>query len=104
MAECEIKEENLEFTGVDENDAMAELYTNYMAKHLKDVPENGDVFMGNGFWKWFRFDRAGVTDMSKNKLVRGISNILYESIGKTGKNWVRSRTCLLYTSPSPRDS
>tara|TARA_S200000501_G_C20846934_1_gene753995 strand:- start:135 stop:2618 length:2484 start_codon:yes stop_codon:yes gene_type:complete len=92
MAECEIKEDNLEFTGVDENDAMAELYTNYMAKHLKDVPENGDVFMGNGFWKWFRFDRAGVTDMSKNKLVRGISNILYESIGKTGKNWVRSRT------------
>jgi|DEB0MinimDraft_6_1074348.scaffolds.fasta_scaffold02087_2 hypothetical protein len=92
MAECKIKEENLEYTGKDENDAMAELYTNYMAKQLKDVAENGDVFMGNGFWKWFRFDRAGVTDMSKNKLVRGISNILYESIGKTGKNWVRSRT------------
>ena len=31
-------------------------------------------------------------NLSKNKLVRGISNILYESIGKTGKNWVRSRT------------
>jgi len=92
MAECKIKEENLEYTGKDENDAMAELYTNYMAKQLKDVAENGDVFMGNGFWKWFRFDRAGVTDMSKNKLVKGISNILYESIGKTGKNWVRSRT------------
>ena len=92
MAECKIKEENLEYTGKDENDAMAELYTNYMAKQLKDVAENGDVFMGNGFWKWFRFDRAGVTDMSKNKLVRGISNILYESIGKTGKNWVRSKT------------
>lgn len=92
MAECKIKEENLEYTGKDENDAMAELYTNYMARQLKDVAENGDVFMGNGFWKWFRFDRAGVTDMSKNKLVRGISNILYESIGKTGKNWVRSRT------------
>jgi len=92
MAECKIKEENLEYTGTDENDAMAELYQNYMARQLKDVAENGDVFMGSGFWKWFRFDRAGVTDMSKNKLVRGISNILYESIGKTGKNWVRSRT------------
>ena len=92
MAECKIKEENLEYTGKDENDAMAELYTNYMARQLKDVAENGDVFMGSGFWKWFIFDRAGVTDMSKNKLVRGISNILYESIGKTGKNWVRSRT------------
>jgi len=92
MAECKIKEENLEYTGKDENDAMAELYTNYMAKALKDVKENGDVFMGSGFWKFFRFDRAGVTDMSKNKLVRGISNILYESLGKTGKNWVRSRT------------
>ena len=92
MAECKIKEENLEYTGTDENDAMAELYQNYMARQLKDVAENGDVFMGSGFWKWFRFDRAGVTDMSKNKLVRGISNILYESIGKTGKNWVRSKT------------
>ena len=81
MAECKIKEENLEYTGTDENDAMAELYQNYMARQLKDVAENGDVFMGSGFWKWFRFDRAGVTDMSKNKLVRGISNILYESIG-----------------------
>ena len=49
MAECKIKEENLEYTGKDENDAMAELYTNYMARQLKDVAENGDVFMGSGF-------------------------------------------------------
>ena len=48
--------------------------------------------MNSKFWSFFRLDRAGVTDMSANKLVRGVSEILYESIGKVGKNWVRAKT------------
>ena len=92
MAECKIEEATLKHTGDSEMDAKSFVYSKYMAKQLLDSEETSKAFMGEGFWSFFRLDRAGVTDMSANKLVRGVSEILYESIGKVGKNWVRSKT------------
>ena len=75
-----------------DDDAQAISYVRMKAHPLledaKDVPK---AFMGGKFWKWFRYDRAGVTDKSQNKLVSALSNILYESIGRAG-NVVRSKT------------
>jgi len=96
MAECNIDESRkangTEFKGNNEQEAMAHLMWKHMVKHLKDSDEAGKEFIDSKFWKFFRLDRAGVTDHSKNKLTRQISNILYESLGRTGKDWVRSRT------------
>lgn len=92
MAECKIEEAEFKQGFESEMDAKSFVYSKYMAKQLLDSEETSKAFMGEGFWSFFRLDRAGVTDMSANKLVRGVSEILYESIGKVGKNWVRSRT------------
>ncbi|QLF87986.1 putative internal virion protein [Pelagibacter phage Hroenn EXVC015P] len=92
MAECKIEEAEFKENFESEMDAKSFVYSKYMAKQLLDSEETSKAFMGEGFWSFFRLDRAGVTDMSANKLVRGVSEILYESIGKVGKNWVRSRT------------
>lgn len=96
MAECKIDEGVEEFrseTG-DEQDAMSYLYMKHMAKHLEDATEKGQSAFGKGdkYWKWFRFDRASVTDMSASKITRGLSNILYEGLGRKGKDWVRAKT------------
>ena len=92
MAECKIEDATLKHTGESEMDAKSFVYTKYMAKELLASEETSKAFMDSKFWSFFRLDRAGVTDMSANKLVRGVSEILYESIGKVGKNWVRART------------
>ena len=98
MAECNIEESikanGVAHEGADEMDAMSFLYMKHMAKHLEDATEKGTSAFGKGdkYWKWFRFDRASVTDMSISKITRGISNILYEGIGRKGKDWVRART------------
>ena len=96
MAECNIEESikanGIDYNGIDEGDAMAHLMTKHIIKHMKESAETGKEFIDSKFWKFFRLDRAGVTDHSKNKLTRQISNILYESLGRTGKDWVRSRT------------
>ena len=96
MAECNIEESikanGIDYNGIDEGDAMAHLMTKHIIKHMKESAETGKEFIDSKFWKFFRLDRAGVTDHSSNKLTRQVSNILYESLGRTGKDWVRSRT------------
>lgn len=96
MAECNIEESikanGVEYAGKNEGDAMAHLMTKHLIKHMKESAETGKEFIDSKFWKFFRLDRAGVTDHSANKLTRQVSNILYESLGRTGKDWVRSRT------------
>ena len=96
MAECNIEESikanGVEYTGVNEGDAMSHLMIKHIVKQLKESKETGRDFIDSKFWKFFRLDRAGVTDHSKNKITRQISNILYESLGRTGKDWVRSST------------
>ena len=92
MAECKIEDAEFKQGFESEMDAKSFVYTKYMAKELLKSEETSKAFMDSKFWSFFRLDRAGVTDMSANKLVRGVSEILYESIGKVGKNWVRSKT------------
>ena len=92
MAECKIEDAEYKEGFETEMDAKSFVYSKYMAKELLDAEETSEAFMNSKFWSFFRLDRAGVTDMSANKLVRGVSEILYESIGKVGKNWVRAKT------------
>ena len=92
MAECKIEDAEYKDGFETEMDAKSFVYSKYMAKELLDAEETSEAFMNSKFWSFFRLDRAGVTDMSANKLVRGVSEILYESIGKVGKNWVRAKT------------